>query len=111
MNISLKEWNKLYVKVHYLGKILRASRATYTQTGLKIAALHELSSKDEHHLQWELNNTLKQSSKYLKHCGITMSQPLWHYERTNPETHASSPEFKYSHLTCQCRGKHDSYEA
>lgn len=88
----------MYFAVHKLGRMLNDSRPTYTPSGAYIAPLTELSKGSQDLLDNEIKVLMQKSSKYLDQCGIKPKKPLWHYDRKNPETHASAPEFKYKHL-------------
>jgi hypothetical protein len=98
MQFSIKEWRRSYDKVHVLGRMLRDSHPTYTEEGNYIAPVTELSKDAQLALESEIKSLTQRSSKYLDQCGLRPSKPLWHYDRKNPETHMSAPEFKYGHL-------------
>lgn len=98
MKFSIKEWRRVYDKVHALGKMLRDSRPTYTESGSYIAPVMELSRDTQASLESEIRSLTQRSSKYLDQCGMKPDKPLGHYDRKNPETWASDPSFKYGHL-------------
>ena len=98
MEFSLREWRKTYYLVNELGSTLRDARPTYTDDGDYIAPKIEMSREDQATLESKIASLCQRSGKYLDQCGLRMPRPLWVYDRKNPETHASAPEFKYRHL-------------
>lgn len=98
MQFSLREWRRMYDLVQQLGQTLCDSRPTYTDNGSYIATKIELSHDAQTVLENKIKSLTQRSSRYLDQCGMRPYKPLWHYDRKNPETHASSPEFKYAHL-------------
>lgn len=98
MDFSIKEWRKIYDKVHGLGRMLRDSRPTYDEHGNYYAPKAALSKDAQTELEFQIKNWIEKSNRYLNQCGMKPKRPLWHYDRKNPETHASAPEFKYGDL-------------
>ncbi len=98
MQFSIKEWRRIYDRVQMLGKMLCDSRPTYTENDRYIAPLTELSKEAQTALESDIKTLTQRSSKYLDQCGMRPRIALWHYDRMNPETHASAPEFKFRAL-------------
>jgi len=98
MEFSMKEWRKIYDKVHGLGRMLRDSRPTYDDAGNYYAPKTELSKDAQIELEFQIKTWMERNTRYLNQCGMKPKRPLWHYDRKNPETHASAKEFKYGHL-------------
>ena len=71
---------------------------TYDEEGEYIAPKKELRKDAQDELQSQIKSLIGLSNRYLDHCGMKPRKPLWHYDRKNPETQVSSPEFKYGHL-------------
>jgi hypothetical protein len=88
----------MYDKVHDLGNTLKNSRPTRTDSGKLIAPRIELSKGAQAELETQINNWIEKVKRYLDHCNMRPRKVLWHYDRKNPETWASSPQFKYTHL-------------
>lgn len=88
----------MYDMVHSLTKTLRDSRPTYDDKGKAIAPKIELTKDAQYILESNIRKLVVKTGRYLDHCGIKPNKPLWHYDRKNPETHMSAPEFKYGHL-------------
>ncbi len=88
----------MYDQVQELGKILRNSRPTYTEEGKPISPVNHLSEAAQEALESEIATIMKRTSKYLDQCGMRAKKPLWVYDKSNPETHISSLEFKFGHL-------------
>ncbi len=98
MEFSIREWRKMYDKIHGLGSMLRDSRPTYTDEGDYIAPRAALSHDAQKELEFQIKTWVERSNRYLNQCGMKMPKPLWYYDRKNPETWVSDPSFKYGHL-------------
>ncbi len=98
MKFSIKDWRVYYDAIHILGKALRDSRPTYTDIGDYIYPVAPLSPQVQDELESDIKTLSQRCNRYLDQCHMRMPKPLWHYDRKNPETHASAPEFKYGHL-------------
>lgn len=98
MQFQMKEWRRMYDFVHELGRALRDARPTYDDLGNYYAPKIEMSTADQQTLESKIKSLTQRSSKYLDQCGVRPNKPLWNYDRKNPETHISAPEFKYGHL-------------
>ncbi len=88
----------MYDKVQELGILLRDSQPTYDDIGNYFAPKSLLSKDTQSGLEVRIKSLCQRSNKYLDQCGMRMPKPLWHYDRKNPETHKSAPQFKYAHL-------------
>ncbi len=88
----------MYDLIQQLGQTLRDSRPTYDENEQYVAPTVELSKDAQTVLENKINLLIKRISKYLDQCGLKPEKPLWHYDRKNPETHASERDFKYGHL-------------
>lgn len=88
----------MYDLVQFLGQTLRDSRPTYDEAGNYFAPKLPLDKADQDVLEDKVRKLLIKSNKYLDMTGMKPKRELWHYDRKNPETHASAPEFKYGHL-------------
>lgn len=98
MKFSVKDWRTYYDEIHTLGKKLSESMPKYMDTGECIPPVAPLSQNVQKDLENKIKNLRQRSNKYLDQCGMRIPQPLWRYNRKNPETHASSSKFKYAHL-------------
>jgi len=98
MQFSMKEWLRCYDTVHDLGSQLKASQRTFDYDGKIIPAIHPLKKREQKAIEFNIRGLIQRSSGYLNHCGMPMPKPLWRYDKDDPTTHASSPEFKYQHL-------------
>jgi hypothetical protein len=98
MKFSMKEWRRIYDLVNELGRTLRDSQPTYTDDGSYIAPKINLTKDAQLNLEDKIKSLTQKSCTYMDQCGLKMPRPLWHYDRKNPETHASAPEFLYGHL-------------
>ncbi len=98
MQFSVKEWRRMYDLVQELGATLRDSRPTYDENDNYVSPKIELSKDAQILLESRIRSLTLRSSRYLDQCGVRPNRPLWHYDRKNPETHISAPEFKYGHL-------------
>ena len=88
----------MYDLVQELGATLRDSRPTYDDKDNYVSPKIELSKDAQVSLESKIRSLTLRSSRYLDQCGMKPNRPLWHYDRKNPETHISAPEFKYGHL-------------
>lgn len=98
MNFNIRKWLRIYNRVHALGKMLADSKPTHDDLGNYIAPVAALGKDTQMNLEFEIRELTQRSNRYLDQCGLKMPKPLWHYDRKNPETHISAPEFKYGHL-------------
>lgn len=93
-----KDWRRTYDFVQQLGTTLKDSRPTYDEDGNYFAPKLELSKEAQLVLEDKIRKLILKNNRYLDQCGMKPNKPLWHYDRKNPETHMSAPEFKYWHL-------------
>lgn len=93
MQFNLKEWLKIYNRVHALGKELKEGRPDADG----ITAKNPLSMTEQFKLESDIKNLLQRSNSYLDQCKMRMPKPLWHYDNKDPSTWISDPSFKYWH--------------
>lgn len=98
MIFSIKEWRKIYDMIQHLGQTLRNSRPSYGEDGEVYEPVLDLTIDEQHVLERKIRTLLHRNNAYLDQCGMKMPKPLWQYDIKKPETHFSSPEFKYGHL-------------
>jgi hypothetical protein len=99
MQFNVNEWRMFYDKVKILGQILKDSKPTVDINERIHAPRYTISEEATISLEKEIDKLIKQSSIYLDACGIKHSDPLWKYDKKNPETWASDEKFKFKHLT------------
>lgn len=88
----------MYDLVLQLGQTLRDSRPTCDDRNNYYPPLINLSKDNQDILEKKIMDLTKRISKYLDGCGMRMPKPLWQYERSNPDSHISSSQFKYADL-------------
>ena len=98
MKFDIREWRKMYDKAHQIGELLHDARPTYTEKGDYIPPVTLVSKDIQEGWEWDIENTVKKSARYLDHCGLKMPKPKWYYDRKDPKTWASHESFKYGHL-------------
>ena len=98
MKFSINEWRRIYDKVQELGEVLKDSLPGHDNKGNTFPPKTVLTEGAQSILQSEIKVLIKESETYLDKCGKKKSKPLWYYDRKNPETHASSANFKYKNL-------------
>lgn len=98
MQFSMTEWRRLYDLVHENGRTLADSRPTYDYKMNYYPPKSPLTKDEQWMLETKIKTLTQRSNNYLDQCGKKMRKPLWHYDKKNLETHASSIHFKYHHL-------------
>ena len=98
MNFNIKEWLRIYNKVHALGKMLRDSRPTYDALENYIEPKYPLTREYQAKLESDIKTLTERSNRYLDQCGLRMPKPLWHYDNKDPGSWISDPKFRYGHL-------------
>lgn len=88
----------MYDNVHILGKMLKDSRPGYDEEGNPAMPKTNLSKSAQDGIETDIRGIIERSKYYLNQCGLRIPKPLWKYNREDPTTQASSPEFQYQHL-------------
>ncbi len=88
----------MYDRIKDLGQQLRDASPTYDEEDNYIYPKVYLTTEQKNVLESKIKSLTQRNSKYLDQCDLHMPRPLWKYDYKNPETHLSSPEFKYGHL-------------
>jgi len=98
MEFSMKEWRIIYDKVHQLGRMLQDSHPTHDADGNYHEPKIPLGKLAQIELEIKIDAWLERNTCYLNLCDKKPAKPLWKYDRNDPQTHASSKDFKYTYL-------------
>lgn len=94
MQFNINEWRKIYDRVHAIGQLLKDSRIDKDGN----PAVNPLGYDTKRNLDAEIINLLDRCNDYLDSCNMRLPEPLWHYDKEDPKTHASHESFKYGHF-------------
>lgn len=98
MQFNIKDWRKMYDKIHELGRKLRDSRPTSNEYGESVEAVAPLYPWEQTMLEDDIKCLINKCSLYLDTTGNKLPKPLWYYDRKDRRTCASHESFKYGHL-------------
>lgn len=98
MQFSMQKWTETYQKIQSLGQVIKDSNPGMDEEGNSTPPLKPIDEDTRTHVKQEIKHLIFQNCRYLDACNMMPKQPLWLYDKNNPETHASSILFKYGHL-------------
>lgn len=94
MQFNIKEWRRIYDRVHHLGKKFKDSFPDFDGN----PPVAPLDRHEQDQIQTEMSLLTNRSNRYLDATRMRFPAPLWHYNRKDPKTWASHESFKFGHL-------------
>ena len=72
MEFNIKKWRKYYNEITFLSGVLRDSEDRLNEYGICVKAKNYLSKETKLGMEHDIDNLLKQTSKYLDQCNLAV---------------------------------------